>query len=330
MQSSSLVDAPITQSKEKKHTDTQWFLYFLLPLTITLLLAHFIHYLETPWFKFVQVHDEPLVIAGVRFVLSTLWLSIIIFVFRLISAVDSFCKYQRFLCYVSIVTMAFFINVLMFHVGDKSNLKFAQNTLYGEEEDSQPLFQEVAACTRDLSKCEHNALLVTSGIDIGLNHKLTDYLNDNPHIETLCFNSPGGKISEAEEIIQTIQDNSLNTCIADSYYLSDGSLVHYRMSMNYCASACPIITLAGARRIELGTANLIKIHKSGKRRDMGFAVLDYNSNAFDGVQKFYDGEEDKLELLRRTEYAPHWETYELEEADRTLLFNERHPSTTSM
>ncbi len=199
------------------------------------------------------------------------------------------------------------------------------------KEKTAATFEVVTACTRDHHKCIDNALLVSSIIQTGLNKEIEHQLNQRPEIDTLCFNSPGGEVHEAQAIIKTIQTRKLSTCIADSYFRSNGTVADYYKYPSLCGSSCTLVTMAGKRVIGLGDSNSIRIHGSGTYTDVGFAKLLRPVDRLTDIIEIYANSTTitkKKQLLKRMLEIPPWQSKELTDTERDLMFTERHPTRT--
>lgn len=89
------------------------------------------------------------------------------------------------------------------------------------------------------------------------------------NIDTVCFASHGGNVSQGLELAKQIQIYGMNTCVADYYEYSSGKLgknviLPYTIDGGVlCASTCPFVYLAGRERVLLGNRMVFRVHSAG-------------------------------------------------------------------
>ncbi len=145
---------------------------------------------------------------------------------------------------------------------------------------------KVLACSNNHSYCRE-VILLTGSVNKRMVEGLKSAVRETS-IKEVCISSPGGSTFSAYEIGRYIHQNSLNTCMADNYYLSyrdfsgDDNIQKIDLSENSCYSSCPFILMSGGMRRYIGSkAPTIGLHKEGYR-DIEFFGMNYSKReAFD-------------------------------------------------
>ncbi|WP_421192421.1 hypothetical protein [Aeromonas jandaei] len=146
---------------------------------------------------------------------------------------------------------------------------------------------------KEKKNCLKDVLLIHGEFDQGTISSISklDFPKD---IDTICFNSPGGKNDIAQTIMSIIKKKEINTCLAEEYNIKGmGS-----MSGTHCESACPLILLMGKKRFVIGEKIKIGIHHSGKILDFCFTCLFIDSDGDDFSPYFTD--EGHIKLFQRS------------------------------
>ncbi|WP_144157536.1 hypothetical protein [Paraburkholderia sp. BCC1885] len=123
--------------------------------------------------------------------------------------------------------------------------RFWDTMVNGEHEAS---LYNVQACS-DALHCNTPALLIQgeilSGVlFIGIRERVSKWLNDHPKVNTICFDSSGGDVSQSIRLADLIFDRGLNTCVTQ-LVRHEGRLTYLAAS---CHSACVIPLAAGLER----------------------------------------------------------------------------------
>lgn len=155
------------------------------------------------------------------------------------------------------------------------------------------------ACNAQTKACLKGVLLISGNFEPATGAAIIK-LAKSPHREvtTVCFRSNGGSNDVAKPLMNIIREGKLNTCLADEYHLEDGTV----LTGTRCLSACPLVVLAGAERINLGENLKIGIHHSGQAVDFCFFCWRINSGGSDFADylKGSPDSEQHLALFKRS------------------------------
>ncbi|MFL7013687.1 hypothetical protein [Enterovibrio norvegicus] len=208
------------------------------------------------------------------------------------------------------------------------------NHLSGEVLDpDKQYFGEAAACDRTDQFCKTVFLAVSPVTDNYFDTLTTAFeQRENKHINTLCFNGPGGRVDETKKVVQYIRDNLLNTCIADRYYIKlDGQWAQWEFNnpyhIGYCNSACPIMVLSGIERSQYGDEHVIRTHNSGSTNYTALGKFKISSFAgYDEITDLFATFDDSaitLPFLSQSEATPHFTSVEINNEMLKILFTHR-------
>lgn len=102
-------------------------------------------------------------------------------------------------------------------------------------------------------------LLLTGSIELGISKQFAKQLKQNPNLQTIVLNSPGGNIYEARGLSKMIRENGLSTLVESQ-----------------CTSACTIVFIGGIIRALMQDARL-GFHQY--RIDAAYKVLNADASA---------------------------------------------------
>ncbi|MGR5347337.1 hypothetical protein [Vibrio mediterranei] len=180
-----------------------------------------------------------------------------------------------------------------------------------------------SACDFDNTNCIQNVFIVKSRIESGLDRELETVVVQNPKIDTVCFDSPGGSILVAQKMASIIKSNNLKTCMADAYYNSQKA-VHrtFTKDVPSCDSVCPFILASGADIMKVGNHSKTAVHAFHNKFFFGPGTLSVKS-FFTPIKIFTETSNLKVSLYALSELAnqtPSYDLHTLSSEEESWLF----------